>query len=141
MKTTIFTLVAIVAMVFNANAQSMPELKQYESGKISAEVTTVNVAHSRYTSYGKCELRRNGYFIYGNYIQSFSDRADFNGTKDRIAIKIDLRNAETTITLSSWGGGHEVYYPKVQPNGKLLVATSDDRSLIISLNKILQSID
>lgn len=128
-------------MAFSTNAQSMPELKQYERGRISAEFTRVNVARSRYTSYGKCELKRDGYYLYGSYSQSFSDRANFNGTKDRIGIKIDLRNAETTMTLSSWGGGREVYYPKVQPNGKLLVATSDERSVIISLDKILQSID
>ena len=141
MKKVIFSFITIVAMVINAQAQSMSELKQYERGRVTAEVTTVNVARSRYTSFGKCELKKDGNFLYGRYSQSFSDRSDFNGTKDNISIKIDLRTAETTLTLNSWGGGREVYYPKVQPNGKLLVATSDDRSVIISLDKILQSID
>lgn len=141
MKNAILLLITIAALVINAQAQSMPELKQYERGKVTAEVTTVNVARSRYTSFGKCELKKDDNFLYGRYSQSFSDRSDFNGTKDNISIKIDLRTAETTLTLNSWGGGREVHYPKVQPNGKLLVATSDDRSVIISLDKILQLID
>ncbi len=125
----------------NTKAQSMSELKQYDFGRVSAEITTVNVARSRFTSYGKCELYREGNILVGKYSQAFSDRSDFNGTKDNVTIRIDLRNAETTLILNTWGGGREVYNPKVQPNGKLLVATSIDRSVIISLDKIKQSID
>jgi hypothetical protein len=136
MKMTIITLIAIVAMVFKSQAQVMPELSKYLSGKTEAEVVTVNVTNSNYTSFGKCSLRVIGNKLIGNYTQMFSDRSLFQGDKDNMGIELDLRNGQLTMIINSWGGVRETYNMVVQPNGKLLIATSNDRSVILSLSNI-----
>jgi hypothetical protein len=136
MKITIITLIAIVAMVFKSQAQVIPELSKYLSGKTEAEVVTVNVTNSKYTSFGKCSLRVIGNKLIGNYTQMFSDRSLFQGDKDNMGIELDLRNGQLTMIINSWGGVRETYNMVVQPNGKLLIATSNDRSVILSLSNI-----
>ena len=131
----LITVIVIILMAFNSKAQVMSELSQYLYGQTDAEVVTVNVTNSRYTSYGKCSLFRRGDKLIGNYSQAFSDRNIFQGDKDNMGIEIDLKNGTLTMIINSWGGNRETYNTSVQSNGKLLVATNNDRSVIVSLAK------
>ena len=48
-----------------------------------------------------------------------------------MGIEIDLKNGTLTMIINSWGGNRETYNTSVQSNGKLLVATNNDRSVIV----------
>lgn len=130
----LFTFIAFFLVIFNVQAQVLPELRQYTNGgKIDAEVTIVQAAR-HFTAYGKCQLRYSGTKLYGNFRQAFSDRNQFMGDKDNTGIEIDMRNGSVTIILNSWGGGKEIYAMQVQPGGKLLVSTNNDSVVAVSLN-------
>ncbi|WP_460949984.1 hypothetical protein [Spirosoma daeguense] len=108
----------LLVLTYQANAQILPELRQYISGgRIEAEITTVKNCGNRFTSYAKCVLRYASNKLSGNYQQLFSYRNQFMGDKDNTGIEIDLSSVTITIILNSWGGGRETYQAQVQSNG------------------------
>ena len=102
---------------------------------IDAEIVTINNFNSRYVSFGKTKLVKNGNLLSGNFTQRFSDRSQFNGKKDNTSIEFDLATKIAKFTLHSWGNNVESYHLVGPPNGKTFVSHGADRTIVISLNK------
>ena len=102
---------------------------------VEAEIVTINNSDSRYVSFGKTKLAKIGNKLTGDYVQSFSDRSQFNGKKDNTGIEIDTDTNIAKFTLHSWGNNVETYHLAGTKASKTLVSHGADRTVVINLNR------